>query len=259
MRVCVIPAYNSESTIAFLIDDIIRNVGAAIVIDDGSIDNTAKIARKHGAIVYKLRNNHGKGFALRCGMQWALAKCFDVIATIDSDGENDPGDLVPLFDCMEATGAGAAFGCRTDTHSSLIYGFKITKSLINDAFSIVIEDGMSGIRAYTASALKQILPTIKSEEFGIDLEIALQLIRHNISIVEVPVSGSLLIGHEGLKRSHIIGYLQNLIRFNETFCKTLQFDPEAILNKVQSSQDFFFRIDNRSFHFKLDPKLGMYQ
>ncbi|WP_057978248.1 glycosyltransferase [Caloramator mitchellensis] len=82
--VCIIPAYNEEKTIADVIDvvksvDIINKV---IVVSDGSTDNTATIARNHGAIVYELKENKGKGAAVKIGVDNADS---ELILLLDAD------------------------------------------------------------------------------------------------------------------------------------------------------------------------------
>ena len=86
MKICgVIPAFNSESTIAHVVKETRRNIDHVVVIDDGSTDRTARLAEETGARVIRIKHNKGKGNALKIGFQYALANKFDAIITLDAD------------------------------------------------------------------------------------------------------------------------------------------------------------------------------
>jgi len=82
--VCIIPAYNEERTIADVIDvvkkvDLIEKI---IVVSDGSKDNTAQIAKEHGAEVYELQENKGKGAAVKVGVDNTKS---NILLLLDAD------------------------------------------------------------------------------------------------------------------------------------------------------------------------------
>src|ERR671931_1917812 len=95
----VIPAYNEAASIA----DVTRRARAVtsrvIVVDDGSIDNTAALAEANGALVLRNVSNSGKGAALRRGMDLALLQGVRYVVTLDGDGQHRPEDVVRLLDC----------------------------------------------------------------------------------------------------------------------------------------------------------------
>jgi glycosyltransferase involved in cell wall biosynthesis len=93
----VIPAFNEANTIAGVIGDIRALYPGAevLVIDDGSVDDTAETALKAGAIVYRHPYNIGNGAAVKTGIRTATG---DVLVFMDGDGQHDPKDIHRLLD-----------------------------------------------------------------------------------------------------------------------------------------------------------------
>jgi glycosyltransferase involved in cell wall biosynthesis len=92
-RACiVVPAYQAEASLRGVIDDLRAAIPerseAIFVIDDGSRDATATIARSMGCAVVSHGTNRGKGAALRTGLATAAARGFDVALTVDADGQH---------------------------------------------------------------------------------------------------------------------------------------------------------------------------
>ena len=101
-RACVIiPGYNAAATLGPLIHRI-RAMGLDVVmVNDGSIDQTAKTATEAGARVISHVHNQGKGTALRTGFAYALQAGYDMIVTMDSDGQHDPNDIPRLLEAAQ--------------------------------------------------------------------------------------------------------------------------------------------------------------
>lgn len=102
--VITIPAYNEEKTIGRVIDGI-KNIMKQkkykykiIVVDDGSQDKTAEIAKKHGASVYSHPRNYGLAETFRTEMKLALKSNPDIIVHIDADGQYLPEEIPKLIE-----------------------------------------------------------------------------------------------------------------------------------------------------------------
>ena len=95
MIVALIPAHDEAPRIGSVIE-VARGHLPIIVVDDGSSDRTAEVARAAGATVIEQRPNQGKGAALRAGFRRALADGADAILTLDADGQHDPAEI-PAF------------------------------------------------------------------------------------------------------------------------------------------------------------------
>ena len=91
----VIPAHDEAPRIAAVVRGAVTHL-PVLVVDDGSTDGTARIAREAGAEVLEQRPNAGKGAALRAGFRHALEAGYDGALTLDGDGQHDPAEI-PTF------------------------------------------------------------------------------------------------------------------------------------------------------------------
>ncbi|MDQ3850992.1 MAG: glycosyltransferase family 2 protein [Actinomycetota bacterium] len=98
-RLAIVPAYNEQGSIAATIRDIERHASSfdVLVVDDGSTDRTAALARQAGARVLRHPFNLGIGGAVQSGYQFAMERGYDVAVQVDGDGQHDArhiGDLL---------------------------------------------------------------------------------------------------------------------------------------------------------------------
>jgi len=108
----LIPCFNEAANIGKVVAATKQFLPAVIVVDDGSSDGTAQVARAAGAEVVSLANNRGKGAALRTGWERARARGFGWVLMLDGDGQHDAGDIPGFFECAERTGAAMVVGKR---------------------------------------------------------------------------------------------------------------------------------------------------
>ena len=134
----IIPAYNEEKTIGEIIDRAKKFVDEIIVVDDGSVDNTRKIALKHKAIVISHGKNKGYIEALRTGFRYANGNIF---VTIDADGEHDPNDIPKLVKPILEDKADLVLGVREKISFSEKIITWITRIKVN------VLDASTGFRA----------------------------------------------------------------------------------------------------------------
>ena len=83
-----------------------------VVIDDGSCDGTAEIARAAGAVCLESRTNSGKAAALRIGIAYARAQLFTHVITLDGDGQHLPEDIPTMLSVADESGADLVIGTR---------------------------------------------------------------------------------------------------------------------------------------------------
>jgi len=108
----LIPAHDEAPRIAA----VVRGAAAhlpVLVVDDGSSDDTTRVAREAGARVLEQRPNAGKGAALQAGFRHALAAGYDGVVTLDGDGQHDPAEI-PAFIAAFAGPGGPPAGTRPD-------------------------------------------------------------------------------------------------------------------------------------------------
>jgi len=84
----LIPAFNCAATIADVVAGARGHVETVVVVDDGSVDGTPKVAAAAGATVVSHPRNRGKGAALQTGMRWLAERRFARVLTMDGDGQH---------------------------------------------------------------------------------------------------------------------------------------------------------------------------
>ena len=178
----VIPAFNEEPTIAGIIKSSKMFIPDILVVDDGSEDATTLVSAVAGAMVHRLKENKGKGAALKEAFNYALDAGYDRVITIDSDGQHDPADLanfLPLLDQYDLI-----LGNRMDDRESvppLRRAANVTSSVIISVLAGQrIYDSQTGFRAYSADLLRGI--TLKSERYDLESEVIIKAARKGFRI-----------------------------------------------------------------------------
>lgn len=110
----IIPAYNEEKSVGQVVRHVQKAVPFAdvLVVNDGSTDATAKVARQAGARVLELPFNLGIGGGMQAGYQYAYRHGYDLAVQIDADGQHNPDDLPRLLYEQERSGADLILGSR---------------------------------------------------------------------------------------------------------------------------------------------------
>ena len=95
----IVPAWNEGQKIGYVVERTPKDiVDKIVVIDDGSTDDTARIAGKAGAEVISLGSVRGVGFAIREGIRLAKKEGYDIVAIIAGNNKDDPAELPRLLD-----------------------------------------------------------------------------------------------------------------------------------------------------------------
>jgi glycosyltransferase involved in cell wall biosynthesis len=110
----VIPAFNEAGTIGKVIEGIRATDPRlpVLVVDDGSADDTAAVAKQAGARVVRLPFNLGYGTALQTGYKYALREGYDCVVQLDGDGQHEPADIPRLLAVLERGDADMVIGSR---------------------------------------------------------------------------------------------------------------------------------------------------
>jgi glycosyltransferase involved in cell wall biosynthesis len=150
----VIPAYNAAATIADVLDQLREHRGHVLVVDDGSSDGTADVARIAGEVLRHGRNR-GVGAALRTGIEYARENGYDRLVTLDSDGQHPPRLVGEFLDAL--AGHQLVVGSRFLEDGDGVHDAKLAPNLlaaliVNDAFDARLADIACGYRAFWCPA-----------------------------------------------------------------------------------------------------------
>ncbi len=186
--VAVIPARNEAKTIAEVVRDTRKRVDEVIVVDDGSSDATKAEAEKAGARVFRNMVNMGKGFAMRLGVEQALARGAETVACLDADGQHNPADIPAMVKLLEGGRLDVIIGGRPlDEAMPLImrlgnFGIWLVSWLL---FGIQVKDTQSGFRVFKAARF----PDLKWEANGyeVESEMLVRMARKGLKAQEYPI------------------------------------------------------------------------
>lgn len=162
----LVPALNEAENLAELLPQVPEEIeGLAVrvlVINDGSTDDTATVARSHGAIVVDMPTNVGGGTGLRTGFDIALEYKAEYVVTMDGDGQHDPAQLDRLLRPLVMDESDLVIGSRIlGEHErasvARALGVRVFNAVINALLGTTITDCASGYRAIHADALRRLL------------------------------------------------------------------------------------------------------
>jgi hypothetical protein len=192
--VVVIPAYDEAENVGAVIDAMPESVRgktlAALVIDDGSHDDTAGAARRAGALVALCPVNRGGGAALRLGFDIAIEYGAEIVVTMDADGQHLPSEIeglvAPVVDGNLAFVIGSRILGTHERDSSLRWaGIHFFNTLIRLLTPVKISDCSNGFRALRARELSQLL--LRQDQFH-TAELIIEAAKRGIPIGEAPVT-----------------------------------------------------------------------
>jgi hypothetical protein len=192
--VIVLPAHNEAANVASVLEAMPEKIDGhpvvSLVVDDASEDRTADAAREAGALVASLPIRRGGGQAVRVGYGLGLQLDAAVVASLDADGQHDPGELPLLVEPILRGEADMVQGSRIlgtfEKESRVRYlGVLILSRLVSVMTGTRVTDVSNGYRAIRADTLRQLI--LQEDQFWTS-EVVIEALRQRARIREVPIT-----------------------------------------------------------------------
>ena len=194
-----IPAWNEEANLPAVLDGLRTELpdAALLVVDDGSTDRTADVAREHGAEVLSLGENKGLRVGIAAGYRWALEHDYAFCGRVDADGQHPPHELARLLALVRDGRCDVAVGSRFvsgDGYAAYRYrpspARRLGTGLLRRAMKLVLRrpfgDATSGLYAVNAKALPLLAETFQSR--APEVEALIRITDAGLRLEEVPVT-----------------------------------------------------------------------
>jgi len=190
----IVPAWNEERNVATTISEI-RAANSAydvIVVDDGSEDRTAQVARDAGAIVLSLPFNLGVGGAMRTGFTYAQRNGYTRAIQVDADGQHNPADIARVLEGLEhadiSIGARfadvGAYKVRGPRHWAMVFLARTVSRVAKTRLT----DVTSGFRAAGPRAIAQYVRYYPAEYLGDTIDSLVAACHAGLVVTQVPVA-----------------------------------------------------------------------
>ena len=189
-KICIlIPAYNAQWTLGSVLEKVKLLDIDAFVVDDGSSDETGRVASEHDVQLLRHSLNLGKGAALRTGFQSILQKDYQVVITLDADGQHDPSEVPFLLKIFQNVRPDILIASRAAGFEKMTFlrrfwnrlGVKAVARLCHSD----ITDSQSGFRLIRSRVIKGV--GLSTSRFETELELLIKACKKGFSVLSVPI------------------------------------------------------------------------
>ena len=192
LTLAVVPCYNEEATIGSVVLKAKRHVDEVLVVNDGSSDDTAKIAKEAGATVISHKTNRGKSGGIKTGFKYALANGFDYVVTIDGDGQHNPSEIPIVLGNIMNNGHDISIGFRSGTSTEMPKWRRVGKRILDYTTSAgnggFVTDSQCGFRAFNKKAVNGLTSRLNGDAFSAESEQLIKAHELGLNVVNTRVS-----------------------------------------------------------------------
>ncbi|MFC6354805.1 glycosyltransferase family 2 protein [Luethyella okanaganae] len=190
----VMPAFNEEEAVGDVVREVLCKLPGAhcLVVNDGSRDDTTRVARDAGATVAELPFNLGVGGAMRLGFKYAVTNGYANVVQIDSDGQHDPGNVPELLsrlgECDLAIGARFAGEGDYEVRGPRRWAMRALAGILSHTSGTTLTDTTSGFKACGPKAVALFADHYPAEYLGDTIEALVIASRAGCAVRQVPVA-----------------------------------------------------------------------
>lgn len=188
-----LPVFNEARHVNRVLDEVLHYSPDVLVIDDGSVDGTANLVTNRNDIrLVTHAQNQGYGAALRSAFEFALANDFEVLVTIDCDGQHQP-QRIPRFVTACKRNVDIVSGSRYLKHypgdseppAERLFNNQQVTAELNRRLGLSLTDAFCGFKAYRVKSLQKL--HVDESGYAMPLELWVQAAYAGMQIVELPV------------------------------------------------------------------------
>lgn len=190
----IVPAWNEARNVGNTVREILSSVDGmdVLVVDDGSTDGTAAVARAAGATVLTLPFNLGVGGAMRTGFTYAQRRGYARAIQVDADGQHDPADIVRVLDGLERAdiSIGARFADAGDyeVRGPRRWAMLFLAGVLSRVARTALTDVTSGFRAANDRAIEVYVRYYPAEYLGDTIDSLVNAVHSGLTVTQVPVA-----------------------------------------------------------------------
>lgn len=187
-----LPVFNEAGHVMPVLDAVVRQAADVLVVDDGSTDGTAELLDARGD-VFCIRHpqNQGYGAALKTAFDYAVSTRYDILVTIDCDGQHEPQriqELVAACRDVDIVSGSRYLGQKVGRGDAPAERRQINHQItqeINERLGLSLTDTFCGFKAYRVASLAKL--SVTEPGYGMPLELWVQAAHLGLRIVEIPV------------------------------------------------------------------------
>ena len=185
------PAFNEEKYVGSLVLKTREYVNEVFVVDDGSSDETAKVAKLAGADVIQHEQNKGYGAAIQSILAEAKKRNADVLVILDADAQHNPKEIPKIMQPVLENKADFVIGTRQKQKKKIPFYRRIGQKVILSSVKMLsdnedLTDTECGFRAFSRKALDSL--EIRENGMAVSAETVAEAVRKKLVIKQVPVS-----------------------------------------------------------------------
>jgi glycosyltransferase involved in cell wall biosynthesis len=187
-----LPVYNEQRHVGGVLDETLRHSGQVLVVDDGSTDGTADLlAQRDDIRVVTHATNKGYGEALKSAFRYALDHGFEVLVTIDCDGQHEPKRIPAMVaacrgvDVVSGSRYLTAFSGDSRPPEERRYVNRVITEELNQRLGLSLTDSFCGFKAYRVASLAGL--DIADSGYAMPLEFWVEAVTKGLRIKEIAV------------------------------------------------------------------------